>query len=245
MNKKYLYIVIAFLAMHLSAFIGVPLLFFLGVLAFDVPQDTMLMWSTSIWTVLSFVLGLIVILLILRKAEPYTNIDKDTPLPLNLSILWGIAGVFIALIAQIAAAGLEYLIGIDPGSENTEQIMDMIEMMPMVIIASSLIGPILEEIVFRKVIFGALYNRFPFWAAALISSLAFAIAHMEPTHLILYAAMGFTFSFLYVKTKRIIVPIISHMLMNTLVTINAFFLNPEDLRQVPEQVQAWIGGIFL
>ncbi|GIN74751.1 putative membrane peptidase YdiL [Bacillus sp. J14TS2] len=245
MNKKYLYIVIAFLAMHLSAFIGVPLLFFLGVLAFDVPQDTMLMWSTSIWTVLSFILGLIVILLILRKTEPYTNIEKDTPLPLNLSILWGIAGVFIALIAQIAAAGLEYLIGIDPGSENTEQIMDMIEMMPMVIIASSLIGPILEEIVFRKVIFGVLYNRFPFWAAALISSLAFAIAHMEPTHLILYAAMGFTFSFLYVKTKRIVVPIISHMLMNTLVTINAFFLNPEDLRQVPEQVQAWIGGIFL
>ncbi|MBO0995687.1 CPBP family intramembrane glutamic endopeptidase [Bacillus sp. SD088] len=245
MNKKYLYIVIAFLAMHLSAFIGVPLLFFLGVLAFDVPQDTMLMRSTSIWTILSFILGLIVILLILRRAEPYTNIEKDTPLPLNLSILWGIAGVFIALIAQIAAAGLEYLIGIDPGSENTEQIMDMIEMMPMVIIASSLIGPILEEIVFRKVIFGVLYNRFPFWAAALISSLAFAIAHMEPTHLILYAAMGFTFSFLYVKTKRIIVPIISHMLMNTLVTINAFFLNPEDLRQVPEQVQAWIGGIFL
>lgn len=245
MKNKYIYVVIAFLAMHLSAFIGVPLLFFLGVLAFKVPQDTMMIWSTSIWTVLSFILGLIVILLILRKAEPYTKIERDTPLPLHLSILWGIGGVFIALFAQVAAAGIEYLIGIDPGSENTQQIMEMIEKMPIVIIASSLIGPILEEIVFRKVIFGVLYNRFPFWAAALISSLAFSIAHMEPTHLILYAAMGFTFSFLYVKTKRIIVPIISHMLMNTLVTVNTFLLDPEDLNKVPEQVQAWIGGIFL
>ncbi|MCJ7841359.1 CPBP family intramembrane metalloprotease [Lederbergia sp. NSJ-179] len=244
MNKKYLYIVITFLAMHLSAFIGVPLLLFLGVLVFDIPQNTMVIWSTSIWTVLSFILGLIVVLLILRKAEPYTKVEKQTPLPLNLSILWAIGGIFIALVAQMAAAGIEYLIGIEPGSENTKQIIDLIEKMPIVILASSIIGPILEEIVFRKVIFGVLYNRFSFWVSALLSSLAFSIAHMEPTHLILYAAMGFTFSFLYVKTKRIIVPILSHMMMNTFVTINAFFLDPEDLNKVPEQVQGLIGGIF-
>ena len=58
-----------------------------------------------------------------------------------------------------------------------------------------------------------------FFFAALISSLIFSIAHGELEHLILYGAMGFTFAFLYIKTKRILVPIFTHVAMNTIVVI--------------------------
>lgn len=243
MKKKYIYVVITFVTMHLSSIIGVPLLFFAGVLLFDIEPATMEMWAQGIWIVFSFIVGLFIILLLLRKPEPYTKIEKEEPMPLGPAIVWAIGGIFLAIFSQIVAVNIETLIGINPGSENTQAIMDMIEKMPIVLLVSSIIGPILEEIVFRKIIFGALYNRFPFWAAALISSLAFSIAHMEPVHLILYATMGFTFSFLYVKTKRIIVPIISHMMMNTIVAVNMLLLDPEMLNN-GSQIQGWIGGIF-
>jgi membrane protease YdiL (CAAX protease family) len=61
--------------------------------------------------------------------------------------------------------------------------------------------------------------------------------------------MGFTFAFLYVKTKRIIVPIFAHVAMNTMVVIvqTVFREDIEKMmKQVEEmqQVQVIIGGLL-
>lgn len=243
MEKKYLYILITYIAMQLSTFIGVPLLMFAGVLLFHVDTATMKVFATGMWVVFSFVVGLIIVLLILKKAEPQTRVEKVDPMSVKGSILWAISGIFLAFVAQMIAVLIETAIGIKPGSENTENIMNLIKLFPLVVLASSIIGPILEEIVFRKVIFGLLYNRFPFWVAALLSSLIFSLAHFDPMHIILYTAMGFTFAFLYVRTKRIIVPIISHMMMNTIVTLVQFnYMNKQA--GLFEMVYGWIGGFF-
>ncbi|MBS4202331.1 CPBP family intramembrane metalloprotease [Bacillus sp. FJAT-49732] len=243
MEKKYLYILITYIAMQLSTFIGVPLLMFAGVLLFHVDTATMKVLATGMWVVFSFVVGLIIVLLILKKAEPQTRVEKVDPMSVKGSILWAIGGIFLAFVAQMIAVLIETAIGIKPGSENTENIMNLIKLFPLVVLASSIIGPILEEIVFRKVIFGLLYNRFPFWVAALLSSLIFSLAHFDPMHIILYTAMGFTFAFLYVRTKRIIVPIISHMMMNTIVTLVQFnYMNKQA--GLFEMVYGWIGGFF-
>jgi membrane protease YdiL (CAAX protease family) len=113
-------------------------------------------------------------------------------------------------------------------------------------LVSSIIGPILEEIVFRKIIFGSLYRRMNFFLSALISSVIFSLAHQEPEHTLLYSAMGFTFAYLYVKTKRIIVPILAHVSMNTLVVVIQTVLK-EDIDRFIEQsekIQNFIGGIL-
>ena len=132
-----------------------------------------------------------------------------------VSIFWSIFGIFLALFAQSIAVMIEQQLGIKPESDNTQEILFVIQQVPLMIIVSSIIGPILEEIIFRKIIFGALYKRFNFVISALISSVIFGLAHMELVHLLLYSAMGFTFAFLYVKTKRILVPIVAHVSMNT------------------------------
>ncbi|MFB9827793.1 lysostaphin resistance A-like protein [Lederbergia wuyishanensis] len=234
---------ITYIAMQLSVFIGMPLVGFAGVLLFHIEPAKMDILATGIWVVFSFLVGLIIILLILRKAEPQTRVEKLEPLPVASSVLWAIGGIFIAFVAQMIGVMIETAIGIKPGSENTENIMNLIKLVPLVVLSSSIFGPILEEIVFRKVIFGLLYNRYPFWVAALLSSLIFSLAHFDPMHIILYAAMGFTFAFLYVKTKRIIVPIISHMMMNTMVTVVQFkYMNQQA--GFYEWVHGWIGGFF-
>jgi len=55
--------------------------------------------------------------------------------------------------------------------------------------------------------------------------------------------MGVVFAFLYVKTKRIIVPILVHMLMNTIVVMAQLLIDPELLEQMQEQAQfIFFGG---
>jgi membrane protease YdiL (CAAX protease family) len=225
--------------MQFSSLIGVPL-------------TALLLGSSGIseklavpyWLVISFSIALIVILFILKKEMTKSYDRKGSSL--GNSIIWAIFGVFLALFAQTIAANIERLFGIEMGSENTQQILKIINTFPMAILVSSIIGPILEEIVFRKIIFGALYKRFNFFISALISSVIFALAHMEPHHILIYAAMGFTFAFLYIKTKHILVPIFAHVAMNTLVVLiqSAYKDEIDRLIRDAQTIQNFIGGFL-
>ncbi|MGG1291814.1 CPBP family intramembrane glutamic endopeptidase [Bacillus smithii] len=239
MKKEYGYILIAYILMQLSSFIGVPLVYRIGIRA---GQDPFLMRQAApgYWIVISFSITLIIILLILRKARTDALLVRKAPASPGESIVWAIAGVFLALFAQGIAANIEAnLFGVDPGSKNTENILQIIKTFPASMLVSSIFGPILEEIVFRKIIFGSLYKRFSFWIAATISSVIFAMAHMEFEHILLYSAMGFTFAFLYVRTGRILVPIFAHVAMNTLVVVVQLFY-----RDQLQHIQGLIGGFF-
>lgn len=247
MNKRYAFIVLTYIAMQLSVFIGMPLFYFIGIKFLNIPPKEAEIQATGYWLVFSFLLGLTIVLFLLRnKGESHNRIDRAEPLPLGISLAWAVGGIFLAFFAQILAVGIENMLGVKPGSENTQEILKMIELFPSIVLISSIIGPILEEIVFRKVIFGTLYNRLPFGVSAVISSVIFAFAHMEPVHLILYTAMGFVFAFLYVQTKRIIVPIIAHVMMNTIVVVAQRYI-PEDLEKNIQSfihLVRWMGGFI-
>ncbi|WP_210367899.1 type II CAAX endopeptidase family protein [Bacillus sp. REN3] len=241
MKKEYWWIIIAYIAMHLSSIIGIPIITLAGA-GMGKSLEEMKLIAPPYWLVISFSLTLLIVLLLLRK-EYKTSDMRNAASPAN-SISWAIAGIFLALMAQSIAASIESMVGIEMGSENTQQIIKLIERFPIVILVSSIIGPILEEIVFRKIIFGSLHKRMNFFLAALISSVIFALAHAEPEHILLYSAMGFTFAFLYVKTKRIIVPIVAHVTMNTFVVLlqSVFREDIERMLREAEKIQSIIGG---
>ncbi|MBM4765368.1 type II CAAX endopeptidase family protein [Bacillus sp. B15-48] len=245
MKKEYGFILIAYIVMQLSSLVGVPLFIFVGT-AMGQTLERMQQIAVPYWLVFSFSLTLVIVLFLLRNDREKNLESRDTA-SIPISIFWAVSGIFIALFAQTIAANIELMLGIEAGSENTEQIIQLIEQFPIIILISSIIGPILEEIVFRKIIFGSLYKRMNFFFAALISSMIFALAHFEPEHVILYSAMGFTFAYLYVKTKRIIVPIFAHVAMNTLVVLiqSVFQEDLERLIKEAEQIQSFIGGFFL
>ncbi|MCM3125844.1 CPBP family intramembrane metalloprotease [Mesobacillus sp. AQ2] len=242
MKKEYWYVIIAYIVMQLSSLVGVPIIAFIGA-AMGKSLDEMQTLAIPYWLVISFSLTLLIILLILRKERTINADLREVSSPAS-SAAWAFAGVFLALFAQSIAGSIESMLGIEMGSENTQEIIKLIERFPVVILVSSIIGPILEEIVFRKIIFGSLHRKMNFFLAALISSVIFALAHMEPEHVILYSAMGFTFAFLYVKTKRIIVPIIAHVTMNTMVVLlqSVFREDIERMIKEAEKIQSFIGG---
>lgn len=239
MKKTYWYILLTYVIMQLTGLVGPILLFKLGVgSGAETPMETRAI-AASTWALISFIGALIIILYLLRE-DMRTRRLADDRASAGSAFVWAIGGVFMAFFAQIIAANIErYLLGIDPGSENTQQIMGLVKAAPWFIIVTSIVGPILEEIIFRKIIFGALYQKYNFWIAGIISSLIFAVVHTDFKHILLYTAMGLTFAFLYVKTKRIIVPIFAHVAMNTFVVLIQIVFSDkiEEMMKKAEEMQ--------
>ncbi len=198
----------------------------------------------GIWSMISFSIGLTIVLLLLIPDMRNRHLTRDRS-SRGEAIRWSIIGVFMVFAAQYIAAFLEMtLFGIEPGSENTETIVEFARAVPSFIIVISVLGPILEEIIFRLVIFGALYKRFNFWIAGFVSSLIFAAVHFDFTHLLIYTAMGFVFAFLYVKTKRILVPIVAHVALNLFVAlVNVVFY--DDLMNLQRQLEEMSMSMFI
>lgn len=226
MRKNYLSVFAVYLIMQFSVFLGVPLL--------EKTTELSMFEANGYWSIFSFTIGLIIILLLMKpdmKRKPDIHATN-----LNTTISWIIFGIFLAYAAQIAAANFElYVLKINEDSANTAQIMKLVRSAPAFLIIPALIAPILEEIIFRKIIFGSLFRRTGFFIAALISSILFGIIHGEPTHLLIYASMGFVFAYLYMKTKRIIVPIAVHMALNSISVILQYNIDPEKMDRIQQQ----------
>ncbi|MCW9134423.1 CPBP family intramembrane metalloprotease [Bacillus paramycoides] len=249
MKKQYWWIIVTYILMQLSGIVGLPLLLKTGLYdnrEFTIEEKGQII--TGHWAIISFFIALCIVLWLLKTDIRDRHLDKmrsSTP----ATIGWIFIGFFLALFSQSIAGMIEMrLLGITPGSENTARLMDIARTTPWFLIVISIIGPILEEIVFRKILFGTLYKKFNFFIAAIISSLVFAAIHFDFTHLLVYTSMGLVFAFLYVKTKRIIVPIAAHVAMNTLVAVAQVVVSNEHIQEMikeAEKMQGFIGGFLI
>ncbi|OOE08285.1 CPBP family intramembrane glutamic endopeptidase [Fictibacillus arsenicus] len=237
MKKKYWWIIFIYILMQFSGYLGIPLLNELGV-----PDNQLF----GMWGTISFVAALFIILYMLIPEMKSRHRDAER-VSKGSAVMWSIIGIFMAYAAQIIASLIEIKVfGIQPGSENTEMLVEIVKDVQYFMIVTAIVGPILEEIIFRKIIFGSLHKRFNFFISALISSLIFAAVHADFTHLLIYTAMGFTFAYLYVRTKRLIVPIAAHVAMNTLVLIVQIFLADKikEMEKQLETAQLIFGGLL-
>ena len=105
------------------------------------------------------------------------------------------------MIYQMVASLITmWLVGQPQQSPNTERIMAIAKQLPVFILLISIVGPILEEYIFRKVIFGEIYNKIKgnrivaFLIAPIVSSILFAIAHNDIKFFFIYFGMGMLFS---------------------------------------------------
>ncbi|HET7657018.1 MAG TPA: CPBP family intramembrane glutamic endopeptidase, partial [Bacillales bacterium] len=209
MPQRYWWVVATYVIMQLSGLVAAPMLLLEGLTKTQ---------AVVIWSVFSFSAALIIILILLRK-DMRESRNATGRAPVDQSILWAVLGILLALGAQVVSSMIESALGVNHASQNTEIITEITRKMPIFILIAAIIGPILEEVVFRKIIFGSLNKRFDFAIAAVVSSLIFGLAHREIPFLLSYTSMGFVFAFLYAKTKRILVPIVAHASMNTFVVL--------------------------
>jgi len=222
---RYWYVILTYIVMQLSSFVLVPFVPWMQDQGLDLAVVSY--W----WSVVSFLLAVILTFFLLRQ-------DMRAPAMRNatnpgMTVVWIIIGFFAAYFGQIIAGLIEtYVLNIKQASENTSSIMDAVREVPAFALIVVVFAPVLEEIIFRKILFGEIYKRTNFFVAVLISALVFGAVHGDFLHLLQYFVMGVIFAALYVKTKRIIVPIITHGLMNLLVVILQLYFTPERLEEI-------------
>lgn len=228
-SKTAFTLLLVYVIMQMSGLLFAPLLFnfFLSQDGMEEQQAKLL--ASGWWIFISMSIATLISIAILRKDKPFLQNFKGKPSSIGASIGWGIIGFFLVLFGQSLAALIEGALGITQGSENTKMFVTIAEAAPVAILSIAIFAPILEELIFRRVIFGSLVQTTNFFIAGLVSAIVFALIHFDFTHILLYAVSGFIFAFLYYKTKRILTSIISHMLLNGFVVL--IQLNLENIEQ--------------
>ncbi|ATH59677.1 MULTISPECIES: intramembrane glutamic endopeptidase MroQ [Staphylococcus] len=188
-----------------------------------------------------FIIAAFIIIIINNFISNPTQLEQQHKEKKRYAILWSLIGYVCVMFYQIIAGIINmYVLGGPKSSPNTEQLMKVAQEIPVFIILISVVGPILEEYVFRKVIFGELYNLMKgskalrFIVASIVSSIIFSAAHGDPAFFIIYFGMGMIFSGLYAFTKRIWVPIVVHMMQNGFVVIIQVLVGPEKIKELQE-----------
>jgi len=218
-QKTAFYVLLTYIVIQLSGFllrIQPIKSFFLQFFSQDGNEEIAL---AAWWSTISFAIAFLVCIFLISKNKNFWDIFKGEKASIPVSIGWGVIGFFLVFLGQSIGSLIEYSLGIDMGSENTEGIIQLSKVAPIMIIATVFLGPVLEEFVFRRVVFGSIVQTQSFVLAAIISSIIFALIHLDFSHIILYTISGFIFAFLYYRTRRLLTSIIAHMMLNGFVTI--------------------------
>lgn len=110
-------------------------------------------------------------------------------------------------------------------SGNEEALRESIKMAPAyMFFTCSIMAPFFEELVFRRSLYAFLKNK---WVFILFSGALFGLLHiigsytgpLDLLYVIPYGAMGSCFAYLLSKTKNITLPIMVHMIHNTILVL--------------------------
>jgi membrane protease YdiL (CAAX protease family) len=138
--------------------------------------------------------------------------------------LWrGAAYVVVALITFYLASNLtmwliqHFLPVFDVNQKQTNEFTgNKVIRTDWALLALVFIPPIVEETVFRGVLFGALASRWGFWTGAVLSSALFGLAHGQTNVGVYTFILGMLLCWLYARTRSIIPGIILHLINNLL-----------------------------
>ena len=82
------------------------------------------------------------------------------------------------------------------------------------ILATVVLAPITEEVIFRGLIFSRLERAMPGWLAAVLSALAFGLCHGQPVWMAYAFVLGLVFAFLRLRTGSILPSMLAHFIFN-------------------------------
>lgn len=233
--KMYIYLLLTYIAMQVGSVYLAELL--IGYMKSKPGlQELQATYHGFAWSLFIVnTIAAIIFLVLIARNKKFMQVFKGKKASIGSIILWGVIGFFLAMGGQMLAASIESMFGVTPGSDNTALLTDIAKTSPIVIISMVLFAPLLEELVFRRVIFGGIYMKTNFWIATLVSAVVFAAVHNELEHLLIYTMPALVFAYLYYRTKSILTPMIAHGLMNGFVVVVQ--LNYDKLQRYIEEME--------
>lgn len=82
-------------------------------------------------------------------------------------------------------------------------------------------APVFEEVLYRGFLLPALACFLPMWAAIPVSSVLFAIHHLNPTMVLPLSMLGFIWAILYAKSRNLTVTVLIHAMWNSRVFLGS------------------------
>jgi uncharacterized protein len=124
-------------------------------------------------------------------------------------------GLLIGGYAIILLHNLVLLrLGIDTQGEAILQLMEMLESPVWFFLVAVVFAPFVEEIFFRGFLFQGLRQKYGWVRAILLSSVIFAVAHLDPASLIPTFILGVVIAYLFHRSNSIWPGIILHFFVN-------------------------------
>jgi len=158
--------------------------------------------------------GLPLAYILLKKLPDSERGEVKKLSPAELIIYFSIcyAAMFYSNLVTI---GINFIISVIKGSEVVNPLEDVIfgSNMLIIILYVSILGPIAEELIFRKLLLDKL-RRFGDLPAIMITSIAFGLFHMNLSQVLYATAVGTVMAYVTVKTNTIKYSVIIHMILN-------------------------------
>lgn len=180
--------------------------------------------SSSLYYLLTIigVTGSIAMYFINRQFATYQNWLEKKSVSQQQSLILGFGGAVLLLATQQLCFWLENLVlHQTDASQNTAAMLAIIKHYPIYLLYVLIAAPIMEELVFRKVLFGNLVTLTSPFIAGIISCLLFSIVHADG-HFLTYAAIGGMLCWIYAKSGRVQTSMIAHMVMNLIIVMLSF-----------------------
>lgn len=156
-----------------------------------------------------------------RKADLGSlGLRRFKPGSMALGCGYLVIGYVIILVHNLVLLALH----MDTQGNEVSQLLSQMASPVWLFFVGIVVGPLVEEIAFRGFVFKGLQPRYGWQKAALISSLLFALAHLDLASLIPTFVLGYAFAVLYKQSKSIWPGILLHALVNTFGLVAAFWL---------------------
>ena len=173
------------------------------------PGNFNLLFNAVIQYLIAFPVLCLVVLKIPAHKPASQRTDRST------FIKYMLIGIFIMYVGSVISTNILTFLQLLMGDATENPVSTMMESSDWYInlLIVGIIGPIVEEIIFRKLLIDRL-SPFGDVVAILFPSLIFGLIHGN-LHQLFYAfALGAVFSYIYLKTGKIIYSTILHMFIN-------------------------------
>lgn len=127
--------------------------------------------------------------------------------------------VYVAIISPAFSLGLNNILLLSNLAKYSESYQKTAEVLyspsfPVQILCVGIIIPIMEEMIFRGLIYRRMRHNISMWKAVMFSAVLFGFYHGNSVQFIYALLSGILLAYLYEKYGSIKAPILAHMLMN-------------------------------
>ncbi len=110
-----------------------------------------------------------------------------------------------------------YVLGIDPEAGAIK--MDTVSSVVMIVIVTVFLAPVVEETIYRGVLFHGLKSEMKPVKAVMLSALSFMLMHMSPLQTIYQFSLGVLAAFIVYRSKKLLPAILLHAASNAIALI--------------------------